>query len=343
MAATRTFALALDNLMEDRGLLTSDVAKALGITPSAVSQWRAPDGGTLPSMARARQLEALFGLEPDELCRWVRNDRRTRGEARTVSVTATGTATSSATAEGVVTPRLRPVPPTSSRSEAPPRLRPVRPRPSRPFVLGESPLGGRLGGVEDLDPDDLVFAYSARAKERLATMTAKMDQVKRLHEESAELLARVDNLSLNAPGRSEEIRDLQMKASKKLVDAAQLLTEVEVLRKMRDGELARAEWIIKTTRHVVQADGKSDDEVMSAKVQDVVRRRTMARLKQRRAELDRQYERAEESVSAWFQTDQPDVTALLALVRNLVNRINALEDQVAHLRLRRDQASDAVE
>lgn len=59
------FRWALRRAREDSGLSQREVARALGLTPSAVWQWE--DGRAAPQPATLAKLELLLGLQPNSL------------------------------------------------------------------------------------------------------------------------------------------------------------------------------------------------------------------------------------------------------------------------------------
>jgi transcriptional regulator with XRE-family HTH domain len=63
----RVFARALARARKARGLSQSDVARAVGVTASAVSLWEADETSPRPEIVA--KLEAVLGLEDGELTR----------------------------------------------------------------------------------------------------------------------------------------------------------------------------------------------------------------------------------------------------------------------------------
>jgi transcriptional regulator with XRE-family HTH domain len=63
------FREALRQAREDRGISQRALAKSVGVTAGAVWQWERDEGGTLPRLETAAEIERVLGLEPGRLSR----------------------------------------------------------------------------------------------------------------------------------------------------------------------------------------------------------------------------------------------------------------------------------
>lgn len=316
MGTSREFAAELGRLMEERGLSVSDLARVLDLTPSSVSQWRSLKGGTLPTRARVRQLEAFFGVEPDALATLVRRDRDALSSTMKI---------------------------TKVRQVGKPRVKVTARRVDKPthptlFTLGESTLGEPMDrvGVDEIDPDQMVFALSTQMVANLAKIKALNEEVDSLNSRAGELLRHAEAIAANEPERREETYAMISRAAELLERGRELLAQAKELRQLADVQRRRAEWVVKTTRHVVDEDKKSDDVVLDIKVRHVAEARKKHLISRQQAELQRRWRKAERSMTNWFSgNDQPEVLPVLSLLGLLVSRVSTLEEEVASLRAER--------
>ena len=316
MPTTREFASRLDELMELNGLTNSELARLIGVTPSAVSQWRADDEATLPRQAKVWRLESLFRLDHGSLWRLVNNDRlsrknggdgddsTTRPTPKDVQTTATGRARTSESATTTHTPAS---------------------------TAGK--LAPALVTLDDFDADSIVFQASTAMTEALASMKAKMAQVEKLRAEARDFFDQAQTLGQLAPGREDEIRALSRKAGEHLAKMDNLMSEVEELRSSMDARRQLMSYVVQSTRHIIGQDGLDPEQAQQIKAKDVVRRYRNNAIERQRALLNREYDLAENTMLEWFTTDErPNVKPLLSLLLTMVNRMNKLERQVIDLK-----------
>jgi hypothetical protein len=169
--------------------------------------------------------------------------------------------------------------------------------------------------------------------ESLARMKVLTERVDSLNDEAGALLARANEIGFDSPTRRDDVKDLLDQAAVKLLHAKDLMDQVRSLRRLAEAQRQRAEWVIRTTRHVVDEDKKPDAEVMAAKVQHVVKTHQQRQRGRRRLQLRQRFLRVDRELRLWFTNDhQPDVRPLLALLTLLVARVNTLEDEVQALK-----------
>lgn len=320
MGTSRQFATRLGELMEKNGLTNTQLAAIVGVTPSAVSQWMATENATLPTTQKLWRLESLFRMEHGSLWELAKHDRMARRDKdtdkpsanpntpRLVTATGTGSAHSSERAVASVTPK----------------------KINQPLTQLAQQMGSAWSGRDSFDPDDIVFQSSAEMTRVLAEMKSKLDRAEILRTEARDLFEQANDLGQLAPGREAEIRDLSRRAGQRLAQMDNLLAEVADLRNRVDSRRQLMQYVVATTRHVIGEDDKDPEKVQEIKAKDVARRGRDNQYERRRALLNREYDRVEDSLQQWFQANsQPDVTPLLSLLLSLVNQVNSLHKENA--------------